>query len=378
MIYRPMFSELIEAHAYLVSYSMPWHSNSSLHNSEEGQEEGRMSSGNTHWCYQCRRPIRLRGRYAVCPHCNGGFVQELGDMAHSPFSFFGADQFEDRAHPYRIMEAFSALMGPQVGERGHFHDSRGRSDFFPEHNPAFGPLLIFGGQVPLRLSRNGGFEALFNGVPGVAVTRDNGGDYFIGPGLEELFEHLSANERRGPPPAPRSSIDAMPTVKISHKHLRSDSHCAVCMEKFELGSEARQMPCNHLYHSDCIIPWLVQHNTCPVCRQELPENMSGSGRSGGNSNSSRRGGQGRRNPFSYLWPFRSSSSSSHSSGTNGSSSATVTETNRQTGYSGWPLDWFDVFLLWMKSHFHLQEQALSKDDLWEWKWFRVLGLKLFD
>lgn len=298
-----------------------------------------MSSGRkTHWCYHCNRPIRLRGRDTVCPHCNGGFVQELGDMAQSPFNFYGADHYEDRAHRHGIMEAFSALMGQRLGERGNFHDSRGRLDLIPEHNPAFGPLLIFGGQVPIRLSRNGGIEALFNGVPGVAVTRGNGGDYFIGPGLEELLEQLSANERRGPPPAARSSIEAMPTVKISQKHLRSDSHCAVCKEKFELGSEVRQMPCNHLYHADCIIPWLVQHNSCPVCRQELPENGSGIGHSNGNSDSSRRRGQGRRNPFSYLWPFRSSSSSSNSSGTNGSSSTTVSETNHQAGYSGWPFD----------------------------------------
>ncbi|KAK4776654.1 hypothetical protein SAY86_005342 [Trapa natans] len=305
----------------------------------QGLEEKRMSSGSTHWCHRCSRAVRLRGRDTVCPQCNGGFVQELGDMAQGPFNLVGSDQFDDRTHPYRIMEAFSALVGPQTGERSHLHDLRGRSDIFPEHNPAFGPLLIFGGQVPFRLSRNGGFEALFNGVPGVAVQRGNGGDYFIGPGLEELFDQLSTNGRRGPSPATRSSIDAMPIVKISQRHLRSNSHCVVCLEKFEIGLEARQMPCNHLYHSACIIPWLVQHNSCPICRQELPENMSGgSAHLGGNSNSSRRRGQSRRNPFSYLWPFRSSSSSSRGSTTNSSSSTTVLETNHQSGYSGWPFD----------------------------------------
>ncbi|CBI24304.3 unnamed protein product, partial [Vitis vinifera] len=122
----------------------------------------------------------------------------------------------------------------------------------------------------------------------VRVRSGNVGDLFLGPGLEELIEQLTMNDRRGPPPATRSSIDAMPTIKITQRHLRSDSHCPVCKDKFELGSEARQMPCDHIYHSDCIVPWLVQHNSCPVCRQELPPQVSGNVRGQQSSNGGNR------------------------------------------------------------------------------------------
>ncbi|CAJ1965432.1 unnamed protein product [Sphenostylis stenocarpa] len=143
------------------------------------------------------------------------------------------------------------------------------------------------------------------------------GDYFFGPRLEGLIEQHITNDRLGPPPASRSSIDAMPTIKITNEHLQSDSHCAVCMERFELSSEARKMPCGHIYHSDCIVPWLVQHNSCPVCRVELPPQGHPSSRGcriwgRRNASDSRSGNRemnnGRRNLLSYLWPFRTSTS----------------------------------------------------------------------
>ncbi|XP_030481775.2 probable E3 ubiquitin-protein ligase RHC1A [Cannabis sativa] len=293
-----------------------------------------MSGRNTHWCYRCRRPIRLRGRDAVCPSCDCGFIEKLDDIVPAnPVDLFDLDSEGDRDRRFQLLDSISTFMRQRMVDRSD------RLDLVPEHNPGVGPLLIFGGQIPFRLSGNGGFESLFSGTPGIGVTRGNVGDYFIGPGLEELLEQLSTNDRRrGPPPAARSLIDAMPTIKISSRHLRSDSHCPVCKDKFELGSEARQMPCDHLYHSDCIIPWLSQHNSCPVCRQELPAQGLNNARSSTNRNSSSssntsereniRTNNGRRHPLSYLWPFRSSSSSSSNRNTRArTSSPTMRENN---------------------------------------------------
>jgi E3 ubiquitin-protein ligase RNF115/126 len=35
----------------------------------------------------------------------------------------------------------------------------------------------------------------------------------------------------------------MPALHVGAAHVASDAHCAVCKEAFELGAEAREMPC---------------------------------------------------------------------------------------------------------------------------------------
>ncbi len=108
---------------------------------------------------------------------------------------------------------------------------------------------------------------------GVGSPNFNLGDYFFGPGLEQLIQQLAENDpnRYGTPPASKSAVQGLPDIKISQDLLASDSsQCAVCKDSFELDEVAKQMPCKHIYHSDCILPWLDLHNSCPVCRYELP------------------------------------------------------------------------------------------------------------
>lgn len=46
--------------------------------------------------------------------------------------------------------------------------------------------------------------------------------------------------------------------------------CAVCKDQFLLDMQVKMLPCKHMYHSDCILPWLEMNNSCPVCRFQLP------------------------------------------------------------------------------------------------------------
>ncbi|KAK4528426.1 hypothetical protein GAYE_SCF56G6369 [Galdieria yellowstonensis] len=72
-------------------------------------------------------------------------------------------------------------------------------------------------------------------------------------------------------PVSKRAIEKLKTIQFSSENVPSTgSECVVCSESFQLGDEAKQLPCKHLYHSACILSWFRKHNSCPLCRHELP------------------------------------------------------------------------------------------------------------
>ena len=109
-------------------------------------------------------------------------------------------------------------------------------------------------------------------------------EFLMSSGVERLLEQLTQFDfpgggdearRRGNPPASKVAVESMPTIAIADTHLCIEAHCAVCMEPFQLGLFVREMPCKHIYHQDCILPWLSLRNSCPVCRLEMPAEERG-------------------------------------------------------------------------------------------------------
>ncbi|ONK55385.1 uncharacterized protein A4U43_UnF4020 [Asparagus officinalis] len=109
--------------------------------------------------------------------------------------------------------------------------------------------------------------------PEVLPLFGNAGDYLDARGFDELLEQLAENDdsRRGAPPASIFAIRNLPLVIISKDHEQNGSLvCAVCKDPLAIDTEAKQLPCLHLYHPSCILPWLKARNSCPICRYELP------------------------------------------------------------------------------------------------------------
>ncbi|CAN5953457.1 unnamed protein product [Sphagnum jensenii] len=213
-----------------------------------------LARGLEYWCYQCNRVVTTANREEIiCPFCNGGFLEEV-----------------ENTQPPEA-EEHEGSEGTEVGD-GIRTALTGTADAGATTDPS-NSVSLWQGQMQNFLGSGGNVEVFFdNGTGTPRRLPGNFGDYFLGPGLDQLIQQLAENDpnRYGAPPASKTSIDAMPTIHISQEHLGTDAaHCAVCKDEFEMGFPVRQMPCKHMYHGECIMPWLSQHNSCPVCRYEM-------------------------------------------------------------------------------------------------------------
>jgi len=87
---------------------------------------------------------------------------------------------------------------------------------------------------------------------------------------DEHLEQLEAlRERLRAYPASREDIEQLPTVAITSEH--KGFHCSICVEDFREEENVLKLPCDHLFHKKCIVPWSELHNSCPVCRRLISE-----------------------------------------------------------------------------------------------------------
>ncbi|XP_059652789.1 uncharacterized protein LOC132299916 [Cornus florida] len=81
---------------------------------------------------------------------------------------------------------------------------------------------------------------------------------------------LAETQMRRALPASKSSVEALETEMLFDGSCSMDQ-CIICLEKFRVGFDmVSRLPCNHIYHGDCISRWLETSHFCPVCRFEFP------------------------------------------------------------------------------------------------------------
>eukprot|EP01065_Artemidia_motanka_P044323 TRINITY_DN6290_c0_g1_i1.p2 TRINITY_DN6290_c0_g1~~TRINITY_DN6290_c0_g1_i1.p2 ORF type:complete len:285 (+),score=93.48 TRINITY_DN6290_c0_g1_i1:70-855(+) len=86
-----------------------------------------------------------------------------------------------------------------------------------------------------------------------------------------MLEAIESLERE-PAGASRDAWNDLLLSRIPHNAKPGEHTCVVCLEDFEPRRLAKKMPCEHLFHDDCLGRWLESNNNCPMCRFELPKN----------------------------------------------------------------------------------------------------------
>lgn len=74
------------------------------------------------------------------------------------------------------------------------------------------------------------------------------------------------------PPASKEVVAKLPVITITEELLAKlgpEADCCICKENLIVGDKMQELPCKHKFHPLCLKPWLDEHNSCPICRQEL-------------------------------------------------------------------------------------------------------------
>jgi E3 ubiquitin-protein ligase RNF115/126 len=242
------------------------------------------------WCHTCSKQYASTRGYIPCPDCGGEFVEELSqpqatnvtnDTNVNNQNINNNNVTNQTVNPMNISQGGNQGIRVENGNNWTQVSHRMIMPGFPLNTifQLLNPLLSQQSNMvvtgtPSVMFQQGGFDPFSimqqmlagGGEPLVG----NMGDYAIG-NLEDVINRLFQQyEKKGNPPASAETIKNLKTITTMKEHVDNHKECAVCKVEYTEGEEVILLPCDHLFHSECIKTWLRMHNTCPICRYEFP------------------------------------------------------------------------------------------------------------
>ncbi|VUC22015.1 unnamed protein product [Clonostachys rosea] len=167
----------------------------------------------------------------------------------------GNPSIEDRGDPFQ--EIFANVMrdiGPPDGR-----EPDGRQPDVPS------PAFLRGLQDILGLLNPA------NAMAGDAVYSQEALDRIISQLMEANPQSNAA------PPASEEALNKLDRRSVDKEMLSRDSktECSICIDDLKEGEKAIFLPCKHWFHEDCVVLWLKEHNTCPICRSPIEKSEHG-------------------------------------------------------------------------------------------------------
>ncbi|CAG9329073.1 unnamed protein product [Blepharisma stoltei] len=185
-----------------------------------------------YYCHACKVTSSINSEQLLCPRCGSDFLQIA--------------QVEDLRENFRV--------GPNPFI---FAINRQNDEEYEEENPDENrrqvgiPNALFG-----RIVQNLSEEQ--NDMR----RRDASRRAFLQVLLELLGDNF--NQRRE---VSQEGIESLTVVDIDSEI--AEKECMICTEHFKEEEQATKLPCDHLFHSGCVVPWLQMKNSCPVCKRRV-------------------------------------------------------------------------------------------------------------
>jgi E3 ubiquitin-protein ligase RNF115/126 len=219
------------------------------------------SSTRVYWCHLCKTQFSrlfIQGTEVFCRNCNKSFCEDITNL-----------QSEDD-HPSKFMPfAYSRISRNRTVEGDTF--SRASSNNTPYSSLSNSNNSL---DYPLSYDYYGASSSFpYRLLASLLATDENN--------MESILDYILQNDtnRYGSPPTCKNFIENLQKIKVDADLLKTIENkensnlkniCSVCKDEFDIDQILLELPCNHLFHEDCILPWLKERNSCPCCRFELP------------------------------------------------------------------------------------------------------------